>query len=82
MNEYRNFKLAGDSMGSRLRNEDWKRQVNWSCNRYMGTTQGNSLGSYLYQKLTKHHVSHFILLVFLLQNWRTVGWWFGNSWRG
>jgi hypothetical protein len=40
-NEYRNFKLAGATMGSRLwrSEEDWKKPINWS----MGTTQGNSL---------------------------------------
>jgi hypothetical protein len=31
---------------------------------YMGTTQGNSLYSYLYLKLAKHHVSCFIFYVF------------------
>jgi hypothetical protein len=32
--EYRNFKLAGATMGSGLRmsKEEWKRQINWSCN--------------------------------------------------
>jgi hypothetical protein len=30
----------------------------------MGTTQGNSLFSYLYLKLAKHHVSCFIFYVF------------------
>jgi hypothetical protein len=30
----------------------------------MGTTKWNSLCSYLYLKLAKHHVSHFILYVF------------------
>jgi hypothetical protein len=35
------IKLAGAAMGSQLgRNEeDWKRQINWSCNIHMG---GNS----------------------------------------
>jgi hypothetical protein len=30
----------------------------------MGTTQGNSLCSYLYLKLAKSHVSHFIFYTF------------------
>jgi hypothetical protein len=30
----------------------------------MGTTEGNSLCSYLYLKLAKHHVYHFIFNVF------------------
>jgi hypothetical protein len=30
----------------------------------MGTTQGNFLCSYLYLKLAKRHVSHFIFYVF------------------
>jgi hypothetical protein len=37
----------------------------------MGTTQGNSLCSYFYLKLAKHHISHFIFYVFSSQNRRT-----------
>jgi hypothetical protein len=39
----------------------------------MGTTQGISLCSYLYLKLAKCHVSHFIFYVFSFtksENWR------------
>jgi hypothetical protein len=31
----------------------------------MGTTQGNSLCSYLYLKLAKHHISHFIFIFYI-----------------
>jgi hypothetical protein len=36
-NEYRNFKVAGATMGNRLRRseEDWKRGINWSYNTHM-----------------------------------------------
>jgi hypothetical protein len=37
----------------------------------MEPTQGNSLCSYLYFKLEKHHVFLFTFYVFLLQNWKT-----------
>jgi hypothetical protein len=42
----------------------------------MVTTQGNSLGSYLYLKLAKHHVFCFIYYVFpstKLENGGTLG---------
>jgi hypothetical protein len=54
-------------MGSRLgrSEENWKRQINWSCNTHIHeTTQGNSLCSYLYLKLAKRHVSLFIYFGF------------------
>jgi hypothetical protein len=66
-NEYRNFKLARATMGSRLgRSEETERgestgAVSHIC---MGTTQGNSLCSHLYLNVAKHQVSCFIFYVF------------------
>jgi hypothetical protein len=36
-NEYKNYKLAGTTMESRLgrSEEDWKRGINWSCITHM-----------------------------------------------
>jgi hypothetical protein len=54
-------------MGSRLgrSEEDWRGEtlgaVIYIC---MGTAQGNSLYSYLYLKLAKSHIFHFIYYAF------------------
>jgi hypothetical protein len=66
-NEYRNFKLARATMRSGLgrSEEDWKRRINWSCSTHMhGNNTRKLLCSYLYLKLAKRHVSHFIFYVF------------------
>jgi hypothetical protein len=75
-NESGNFKLAKVTMWSRLgRNEeDWKRQINWSCNTHMNGNNTRKLPVYLSLYQTSKTSCFLIyLLFFLLQNRRTGG---------
>jgi hypothetical protein len=67
-NEYRNFKLARATMGSRLgrSEEDWKRQINWSCNTYMHRNNRRNLPVFVSLSQT---IKNIISLI--LQNLRT-----------
>jgi hypothetical protein len=74
-NEYRNFKLAGATKGSRLwrSEEDWKSGITGAVIHIcMGATQGNSPCSYHYLKLAKMpYFSYYKIVVInvsLLQN--------------
>jgi hypothetical protein len=66
-NEYRNFKLAGATMGSGLgrSEEDWKRRTSCGCDIYMHGNNTRTLPvCYLYLKLAKSPCFSFYILCF------------------
>jgi hypothetical protein len=66
-NEYRNFKLTKSIMGNGLgkNGEDWKRQINWSCNIHMRGNSTRKLPVYLsVSQTSKKSCFSFYLLCF------------------